>query len=290
MRMTNRIDARIFSLEHTFESGQPLTFYADFDKEHRMMSYPNGSHLITAIHKGAVDNGHIVLSSSHDVTKATADDLKKRMRLKDNMREIYKTISTDRFMRSAINQYKGMRLTLNDPWETTICFTISQFNNMKRIRLITKNLVSNYGKPIINQNGRMIAHSFPNAEQLSNVTKKDYLKHGTGFRAKYLESIADQCNNNIDLYKLQGKSYSYIKENLMQLDGIGDKVADCIALMGYGKLEAFPIDTWVKRTLEKTYFNGEKKSIEKLHNFANEKWGNYAGYAQQYIFWHGMHL
>ena len=73
----------------------------------------------------------------------------------------------------------------------------------------------------------------------------------------------------------------------MEIDGVGDKVADCIALMGYGRMEAFPVDTWVKRTLENVYFKGEKMSINKLHRFIDEKWPSYKGYAQQYLFWYG---
>jgi len=88
----------------------------------------------------------------------------------------------------------------------------------------------------------------------------------------------------MDLYRLRGKGYDSIKESLMEIDGVGDKVADCIALMGYGKLEAFPIDTWVKRMLESIYFGKERRSIAALHEFADERWGKLAGYAQQYLF------
>ena len=70
----------------------------------------------------------------------------------------------------------------------------------------------------------------------------------------------------------------------MSISGVGDKVADCIALMGYGKIEAFPIDVWVKRTLEGIYFDGKRKRIGELHSFAGKRWGSYCGYAQQYIF------
>ncbi len=78
--------------------------------------------------------------------------------------------------------------------------------------------------------------------------------------------------------------YLDAKDSLMGLYGIGDKVADCILLFGYGKFEAFPIDVWIKRTMERIYFNGRKKSIKQIHSIATEMWGDYRGYAQQYIF------
>jgi len=74
----------------------------------------------------------------------------------------------------------------------------------------------------------------------------------------------------------------------MEIKGIGSKVADCIILMGYGNFNAFPIDVWMKRTLENLYFNSEPQKVKDLHSFAMEKWGKYRGLAQQYIFFYGM--
>ena len=81
--------------------------------------------------------------------------------------------------------------------------------------------------------------------------------------------------------------YEDAKDRLMELNGVGDKVADCILLFGYNKFEAFPIDVWVKRVVERAYFNGRKRSIRQIHDFSVERWGKYRGYAQQYIFWYG---
>ena len=83
------------------------------------------------------------------------------------------------------------------------------------------------------------------------------------------------------------QNYDDLKENMMGLEGIGDKVADCILLYGYGKLNAFPIDTWVKRVVENVYFANRKRGIGEIHDFAIERWGEHAGYAQQYLFHYG---
>ncbi len=201
------------------------------------------------------------------------------------MKKIYSNISTDNFMESAIREYSGMRVTLNDPWETTVCFILSQYNNMKRIRKITMSLKQKYGERAIDGSVK-----FPTILSLNKAKEEDLKECGMGFRAKYILAAAEFCKNNIDLYSLRGRGYDTIKANLMEIYGVGDKVADCIALMGYGELRAFPIDVWVKRTMEKVYFKGRDKKIPKLMDFAQEQWGEYRGYAQQYLFWHGLNV
>jgi N-glycosylase/DNA lyase len=110
------------------------------------------------------------------------------------------------------------------------------------------------------------------------------MSHGAGFRAKYIRSVAQACSESFDLDRLYRKGYEEAKEQLMELDGIGDKVADCILLFGYGKLAAFPIDVWIKRVVEHDYFRGRRKSVKEIHRFAEERWDGYAGYAQQYLY------
>ncbi len=178
-------------------------------------------------------------------------------------------------------------MTQNDPWETLLCFMISQFNNVKRIRMIAKNIINRFGAPIKDDMDNVIARSFPTSAALARASRAEILSCGTGFRDKYLKEAAEFCTHNMDLYSLRPKPYKEIKENLMEISGVGDKVADCIALMGYGKTEACPIDVWMKRILEHVYFKGRKQRIGKLHEFVEDRWGAYAGYAQQYLFWNG---
>ncbi len=113
---------------------------------------------------------------------------------------------------------------------------------------------------------------FPTSEELSKATVSQLRNCGLGFRAEYIKHAAEYCTNNMDLEQLGRKDYPLLKDSLMEIHGIGDKVADCIALMGYGRLEAFPIDVWVKRTMEKAYFGGKPKKIAEIHDFATEQW------------------
>ncbi len=289
--MADRIDTSYFDLRHTFESAQPLTFHADAEIEKGYMRYSTYDDVLQLRFFGDSRSGSIHMKSLAGMPEHCVEkEVVRRFRLNDDLPKIYKMINTDNAIGNATRHFHGMRLTLNDPWEATLCFIVSQFNNVKRIRLIVRKLIATYGMEIKDKEGRVIGKAFPRSEDLAGATEKELMECGTGFRGRYIASAAKFCTNNLDLYKLNAKDYDSLMENLMEIDGVGEKVADCVALMGYGNLRAFPIDVWVKRTLEKMYFNGKDKNIKYLKEFAQERWGDYAGYAQQYIFWHGREI
>lgn len=267
------------NLKYTVESGQPLTFHADCDWTAGTVSYNNGTQLVTIVSK----HGTLKLYAKN--AAQAEKEFTSRFRIDDDMKQIYSEINTDPFMDSAIRSYNGMRLTLNDPWETTMCFILSQYNNLKRIRKIVLKTKQMYGER--SPDGSAM---FPTPERIKRLSERDLIECGMGFRARYIKSAAEMCTDSIDLSALNRKGYDAVKSNLMEINGVGEKVADCIALMGYGKMEAFPIDVWVKRTLENVYFKGKDKKINRLMDFAEEQWGANRGYAQQYIFWNGMNM
>ncbi len=271
-----------FSLKHTVESGQPLTFLANIKNNGNIVEYIYGSSLIRVEQKSDM----LSYSSYGKISKSElSNEVMRRFGLNDNIGIVYKQIATDTFMERAIKLYKGLRITRNPPWETMLSFVISQFNNIKRIRYIMRKIVEAYGKEHeISYGGKKLSiKSFPEAEAIANASVDELKALGTGFRAKYIKAIAEEYSDS-RLSKLGSMKYERAKEKLMEIDGIGDKVADCILLFGYGKLNAFPIDTWIKRAIEKLYFDGKKQSINRIHEFAEEQWGAYAGYAQQYLY------
>lgn len=277
-----------FDMRHSVESAQPITFSADYNFSKGTLEYVESRQLVKANYHERNDVCTVLLDSQNLST--AKKDFVKKFRLKDDMQDIYSHIATDDFMVSSMKKYHGMRVTLSDPWETTLCFIISQYNNVKRIRLIVKKFIAEFGSVIVDDDGKVIGKNFPTSSDLMKFTEKDFRNSGAGFRAKYITKAAEYCTNNLDLYKLQNKNYEKIKSDLLEISGVGDKVADCIALMGYGSMEAFPIDVWVKRTLENVYFKGRDKKIKRLHEFAEQRFGKYSGYAQQYIFWGGRNL
>jgi N-glycosylase/DNA lyase len=272
-----------FDIKHTIESAQPLTFFGDERVDGKGIAYTYRDNLVKVEQNG----GRLAYEAYGDLNAAALKrEIITRFRLRDNMHEIYEHISTDAFLRKAIQNYKGMRVTKNDPWETTLCFVISQFNNVKRIRGIVKRLIVAYGEEhtVSFGNVKLNFRSFPTPDVLAQRSVKELMTHGAGFRANYIKAIAQECSDSFDLDKLNNKNYTEAKEELMTLHGIGDKVADCILLFGYGKLEAFPVDTWIKRIVEHVYFKGREKNVKQIHEFAEGKWNKNAGYAQQYLY------
>ncbi len=273
------IHAENFSLKHTIDGGQPLAFYADMKLEKVF----EGLGYVTE--RGKIDvsyskrNNIIEFGFTGDYSsKSASEDIVKRLGINHDMKSVYSNINTDGFMAKAISGCYGMRVTKSSPWEATLCFLISQFNNIKRIRHIMLRMIEKFGEE------REGSRLFPSSGALASADLAYIRKCGTGFRDKYIKSVAAEFENNFDAERLYRLKYEVAKDKLMELDGIGDKVADCILLFGYGKFESFPIDVWIKRVIEKEYFKGRKKSIRQIHEFSIEKWGRYRGYAQQYIY------
>ena len=280
------IGVKHFDLGFTIRSAQPLTFYADYDSISKTLVYPSEGKIINLREIEAGKSRRIgIASKSIDYA---VYEVKRRFRLGDRLSSIYGAISTDATMEGLIQDFRGMRITLNDPWETTMCYILSQYNNVPRIRGITKRMIARFGSDIFGDHDNVVGKAFPKSHEIAAASEKSIIECGAGFRAKYIVEAADYCTNNIDMARLGKLDYPELKEELLQIKGVGDKVADCIALFGYGKLEAFPVDVWIKRTVERLYFRGRKKSIKEIHRFAEDKWGRYAGVAQQYLFFHGI--
>lgn len=209
-------------------------------------------------------------------------------------REILEGSDSD-FLRAAAECAGGIAIFRQDPWETLFSFIVSQNNNIPRIKKIIAEISAAYGVNLCLQNklprcplGKVsgtpceeicktcgVCYSFPNAEAIAREPEK-MLPSKPGFRYKYLLSAAERVlSAETDLSAIaEKKSYEHTREELKKICGVGDKVAACTALFGFGNLEAFPIDVWMRRAID-AYFGGELDP---------ETLGRYAGVAQQYIF------
>ncbi|MBI4168056.1 MAG: hypothetical protein HY515_03805 [Candidatus Aenigmarchaeota archaeon] len=189
------------------------------------------------------------------------------LRAGDYLEKIYKKINTDEVMGKAVKKYRGLRITKNDPWETTLSFICSINNNIKRIRKNVQSLMIN---------GKVMT-----PEEILNA---DISFARLGFRQKFLKKTAEMIIGGHSMEEIKTMKYDEAIEHLTKLHGIGDKVANCVLLFGYGFLESFPIDTWIRKMMTENYFGGKKTSDEKITDFAFDRWGKYAGYANQYLF------
>jgi len=120
---------------------------------------------------------------------------------------------------------------------------------------------------------------------MKDVTVDDLLELKTGFRAKYItDAIKKIKSGEIDFDEMDGMGTDEIREKLMSIKGIGPKVANCALLYSFNRRDSFPVDTWIKKAMEGFYFKDEAVPIYKIQKFAVEKFGEYGGYAQQYLF------
>ena len=183
--------------------------------------------------------------------------------------EIISTVSVDDTLKRIAAAGGGIRILRQEPWEALCSFIISQNNNIPRIKGIITRLCDTYGAPLV---GGM--SSFPDAKTIAALTPEDLAPLRCGFRARYITDAAEKYSSggiNEDLL-LHGQIDEARKE-LEKIVGVGPKVADCTLLFGYGRIEAFPRDVWIKRAMAQLFADGLPKQAEQ-----------YAGIVQQYIF------
>jgi N-glycosylase/DNA lyase len=213
------------------------------------------------------------------------------LRKKDNMEEIIQSISKDKTTRFAVKKYLGLRILRQDPFQCFISFIVSSNSNIQKIKSNLECLSEKFGKKV--EFDKKEFHVFPDSSTIANSTIEDINSCGLGYRSKFVLDAAKMVESKkIDFGYLKKCSYQEAKEIVKLVPGIGSKVADCILLFSLDKLDAFPLDRWMIRTLQKYYLNRfrlETKSItEKQYQKMHEKivgyFGPFAGYAQQFLF------
>lgn len=185
---------------------------------------------------------------------------------------IRRAVSVDAQTARYADSGAGIRILRQEPWEALISFIISQCNNIPRIQGIISRLCALYGEKIDG------GFAFPTPEALSRLSIEDLAPLRCGYRAPYILSSAQAVSGgSLDLAVLESADTETILRALLALPGVGIKVASCVLLFGFHRLEAFPVDTWIRKALKQDY--GPDFDPAKA-------FGLYAGIAQQYIFYH----
>jgi len=209
---------------------------------------------------------------SEDVEESVLEFL----RAHDDISRIQRVLRRDPVMALGMRRMIGLRIVKLDEWECLISYVLATYANIPRIMKMVEALAVNYG--------RRIAHgtySFPDRRRLSKATVGELTRLGLGYRAEYIKKMCDLVDEP-KLSVFSGAPYETLRRQLIELPGVGEKVADCVSLFGFGRLESFPIDLWIERALARLY---EKKgTYRSLRAFAAERFGEYAGYAQEYLY------
>lgn len=197
-------------------------------------------------------------------------------------------IREDSKLKEAVETMGGVRILNQEFFETLISFIISQNKQIGHIKKIVADISKKYGTYLGQIKGEEF-YSFPTLSQIRGVTVEELRELKTGFRAPYICDAIEKVlewNENGEYEKLYSSEANVCREKLIQIKGVGMKVANCAMLFGLSKRDSFPVDVWIKRIMQFLYFEGEETDNKVIEEFANKRFGKYGGYAQQYLFYY----
>jgi N-glycosylase/DNA lyase len=218
----------------------------------------------------------------------------KIFRLDDDIKKIFEEISHDPLVCRLTTTYPGLRLIRQDPHQCLFSFVCATNTNIPMIRRMLYNMTRKFGRRT--KVDGMGFFTFPSAADINRATVDELRGCGLGYRTKAIKAVADAITSGrLDFASLKKASYYESRKELLQVYGIGNKIADCVLLFSLEKLDAFPIDMWIARALASHYSWLHKSKFsdkiaphqyEQLSEVARKYFGKYAGYAQQYLYYH----
>jgi len=267
----------LFALAPTLESGQTFRWRRSGDVF-------EGVVFGNVVKVRQADDG-VEFTCGPDDGKYLAPLLSDYLGLATDLPAVYRSMSHDPRVSEAIDRYRGMRILRQDPWECLVCFICSSASNIPRISRNVEDLCASFGRPILVEGTPRRA--FPTPHELAEAGERRIFELGLGYRAAYLAKTAGAvADGAVDLMSLREEAYGDALVALTSLDGVGDKVANCVMLFSLDQTSAFPVDVWIKRALQEWYSDAgvNKMSLPKMRLWAQEYFGEYAGYANQYLF------
>jgi len=218
--------------------------------------------------------------------------------LNDDLAQISRCVAKDNYVKEALRRFEGLRIVRQLPWECLISFICATYKSIAAIELMLKKLSNKFGEKKTFDG--LDFYTFPTVEKLAFASENGLLECGLGYRDKYVQATAKKiCEEKIDLETLKSLPYLDARKKLVEFPGVGLKVADCVLLFSLEKMEAFPVDVWVKRIILNHYADQLPEALvkklsshdsltngeyEKVNAFGRNYFGQYAGYAQEYLF------
>ena len=243
-----------FNPKHILECGQIFRFN----------KLPNGDYEVFSADKKAT-----IKKTQHGYEVLTTDPIyfEKFFNLKVDYAKIKTKIKrVAPIVSEAVSRAYGLRILKGDLFEVIVSFIISANNNIKRIKLIIDKLCKAAGKNMGDY------YAFPTLSEFDGLEEDFFVQIGAGYRAKYLSKVktAYDLLNKPDLGAM---SVNELRGKLMEISGVGPKVADCILLFGFNKEDVFPVDVWMERVYYE-FFSNEKRTREQISKYlTNKKWG-----------------
>ena len=269
-----------FNLVHIFECGQCFRWNIEADESYTGV-IKAGVINVKQEGKDFVFTGNVE-GNLQDIIRDYFDLDTDYAKIKERLSKV------DEYLKMSIEFGDGIRILNQDLWECIISFIISANNNIPRIKKIIDRISKAYGKKVVFRDEEY--YLFPSVEELSKASIEDLRGIGLGFRDKRVYNttrIIKEDKALLDNLK-QEKSLEKVEEELLKLDGVGEKVANCIMLFSLKRFDVFPIDVWVRRVMNDLYIHNEdeeKVSKREIKKLAEEKFFELPGLAQQYLFY-----
>jgi N-glycosylase/DNA lyase len=233
-----------------------------------------------------------------EFTGVSEDFVRQYFGLNDDLDQISLCVGRDNYIKEALRRFEGLRIVRQVPWECLISFICATYKNIAAIEQMLRKLSFKFGEK--KSFDEYDFYIFPTVDKLALASDNGLQECGLGYRARYVKATAKKiCEEKIDLENLKALPYLEARKVLVEFPGVGLKVADCVLLFSIEKMEAFPVDVWVKRVLLNHYANQLPEPLvkklstqdsltngeyEKLNAFGRSYFGQYAGYAQEYLY------
>lgn len=265
-----------FSLEQILECGQCFHFKKLGENEYNVIAMNKLLHIKQE--KDVVTFYNTSMEEYEGIWKLYFDMDRDYSQIKSRILKVDDKLTT------AIESKWGVRILNQDFFEILISFIISQNKQIPQIKQVVEHISKAYGEDVGG------AYAFPTVDKLVQVSDEELRACKVGFRGPY---IVDACKHvysgNVTKEKLDKLDIQEARKLLMEIKGVGEKVANCVLLFGLGRREVFPVDVWMKRIMEELYLHKDTKK-EDIEAYANEKYGELGGYAQQYLFYYGREM
>lgn len=272
---THRLKAPFYNLDATLASGQAFRWFkCDSDWI------------------GIACNHRIRLQQIEDciaveLTPATNDIrwLKRYLQIDQPVQNMIRALPADDLIARAVEHCAGLHILKQEPWECLASFLLASARQIPQIQMTISELCRELGQPINNELGNTVGHGFPSPAAVAGAPLEILRRCKLGFRAAYLKQTAALVESGrLDLHELGRMDTEDARQKLMELPGVGPKIADCVLLFAYQRYEAFPVDTWILKAMRFYYFDGKPVPAARIREFAQEYFGRFAGVAQQYIY------
>ncbi len=265
-----------FRLSETLECGQCFRFEKIADEEYVVVAF--GKILVMKETDGDIFIDGINEEEFNTIWKHYFDLDRDYADMKESLSK------DDEIMAEAVKFAPGIRILNQDFFECLISFIISQNNRIPMIKKVIANISEKYGDYIGEVYG-VKYYAFPTPEQLAKADIEGLMECKTGFRAKYImDAVEKYTSGMFNREEMKKMAVEDERKFLMNIKGVGPKVADCVLLFSLERADVFPADVWIKRVMEHFYFEGQDTKLDKIQALAREKYGSLTGFAQQYLF------